>query len=241
MQAETTDARSAWEKWPRPPVGTDFPSDWVTLIHAFDEDRLRSTLITIACSPQVPAQRFILDAYRGDHLAERARLVARNRHEFRFNHVSQRVEDNLDQRLRGVEARDAALQVFGEINEAIESVRSSVTVDSSYGTKCNALHALMQIGRNILNSCHDLGDEVRKQFQNDSCLEAAMIDVIEVMFEAEKMHLRGYEKQDSPTVWDLSELDEDAADLHIFEKLSDVIELLCGGAQRKQGSDGDCQ
>lgn len=239
MQAETTDARSAWQNRPRPPIGADYPSDWITLIHAFDEDSLRSTLITIACNPQIPAERFILEAYRKGHLADRARLVEKNRQDFHFNHISQRVEDDLNREFRReTEAYNAAFDVAEDIGEAIASVRDAVTVDSSYGTKCNALHAIMQIGRHILSAPDTLGYEVRKHFQGDSCLEAAIIDVITVMFEDEKMHLRGFEDQASNTVSELYELNDDAAGLCVFESLPDAIDLLCGVAESDEESDG---
>lgn len=117
-----------------------------------------------------------------------------------------------------------ASETFYEMTAEISAIEEQVKAESSYGTKCNALHAILLIGRNILDAPMSYSDQLYELFQADSCLGDAMLSVVEKMSAIEvSTFLRGKERVTLDAIVDLHGWD-------MFEDLSGVIHCLRGEA-----------
>ncbi|KAF2968344.1 hypothetical protein GQX73_g5226 [Xylaria multiplex] len=85
-------------------------------------------------------------------------------------------------RLSSSKQFEMSSEVLSELRGCIESVSQETPNESSYGTKLNALEALRKIAKTILLSAGStLSQEIRKEFQWESCLGDAMLRIAESM------------------------------------------------------------
>ncbi|KAK5659484.1 hypothetical protein OQA88_685 [Cercophora sp. LCS_1] len=92
-------------------------------------------------------------------------------------------------RLSSSKQYDASFDAFEEILECITSIQRQTmgNTKSSYGTKLSALETLRKIAKTVLLGDDTLGHEVRKQFQWESALADAMLEITTSMTPEERL------------------------------------------------------
>lgn len=154
------------------------------MIAALSNETLRSLLITLASGdPSNLARATLMDTYTNHINHTRAQVLD-------FDYHSKSVWHTLNRsyytKLSSSKQYEAAFDVFEEIKASIETIASKTKKESSHATKLSALETLRKIAKTILLSDGDcLGSEVRKSFQSDTCLEDAMLGILESMTDDE--------------------------------------------------------
>ena len=90
-------------------------------------------------------------------------------------------------KLSGSKQYDASGDVCDKVGKCVKKIQKQVKANSPYGTKMNALEALLEIADTVLSAGDTLGYEVRKQFQWDDCVPAAMMAIAEFMTPEERL------------------------------------------------------
>ncbi|KAI0468900.1 hypothetical protein F4859DRAFT_489373 [Xylaria cf. heliscus] len=141
----------------------------------------------------------------------------------------------------GSKQYDCAWDAMSEVQGCITAIGEQTHAESSYGTKLNALETLRKIAKTVLLADDTLGYEVRKRFQETSCIADEMLRIVQLMSPEEQ--LRAGDTSD--TKGSLAEKVRwvcDEADAHCIlgsEDLYAVLDLLLGKSREGNGEAND--
>lgn len=134
------------------------------------------------------------------------------------------------------------LEKFSMMSEAVieEIGEQAGESPASFGTKQSGLEALRKIGNTTLLSCDTIGHEVRKQFQSDSALEDAMLEIVSNMSDEECQKMCDIKEGRTTFLEKLEELASVGKGYCVFEGLDEVISQLCNqGDFHEEGFESD--
>lgn len=134
-------------------------------------------------------------------------------------------------RLRDSQQYEMAGDVYWEVMNAIERIEKSCGPLASADTRFNGLSTLRKIGKTICLSGDGstIGREVRKDFQGESALERAMLQIVQGMGIEERWDVRGDDETDESLWPKLLELKELADPYCVMEGLQGVLDALESG------------
>ncbi|RYC61651.1 hypothetical protein CHU98_g4569 [Xylaria longipes] len=87
----------------------------------------------------------------------------------------------------GSKQYNSSWEAKSEVCDCITAIGEQTRAESSYGTKLSALETLRKIARTVLLADDTLGHEVRKQFQEDSCIADEMLRIAQSMSPEEQL------------------------------------------------------
>jgi len=201
--------------------------DFTPIISLLPSATIRALLLDAAqAHPDIA--RAIVSSHADILAAERAKVVD-------FDPYSKNAWYELNVRydkLSGSQQYDVAHEVEDSITGIIKSISRQTPDHACFSTKRSAMETLRKIGKTIClgNGC--IGHEVHKGFQYNSCLEDAMLRIVEGMSEEERDDLV-CEAADGEFLDKMVELGALKKGYCLFEGLDAVVALLEGV------SDGD--
>ena len=140
--------------------------------------------------------------------------------------------------MSGSRQYDMAGEVQAQVQDCIQTIRKGCSGYASFGTKKNGLETLRKIGKTICLSGGDvMGHEVQKDFQGESVLEEAMLEIVEGMVPVEVDELVLGGEPAGEWFGKVVELERLAEGYGLFEGLGDLIRLL-NGSEEDEG-DGE--
>ncbi|KAF2642393.1 hypothetical protein P280DRAFT_540217 [Massarina eburnea CBS 473.64] len=224
-----------------PPIlATEDLEEYINVLDAADGGALlKRMMLQLAISDPYTSE-FVRKNYDNVLAREQARIID-------FDHYSKSIWHTLNSNYRlmgSSNAYDISFKVQDDISEDIRSIGDDAgKKHASFGTKRSGLETLRKVGKTIcLSSNNTLGHEVQKQFHlGNTCLEDAMLAIVEAMSEDEKGRMCQIHDGRSTFLEKMEELDHLGDCYHVFGRLNDVITLLAGEEQDDENEDDEVE
>ncbi|KAI0096025.1 hypothetical protein GGR51DRAFT_544455 [Nemania sp. FL0031] len=163
---------------PAPPTTTATPVvDYNYMISQLDENIVRYIVATLApVSPGV--QAVVASAYNEKMQIIQTQVIDFDEYSKEAWHIlntSSYTEGS------GSKQFEASFDARSDVIACIDAIGEETPPESSYGTKLSAIETLRKIAKTILLAEDTLGSEVRKAFQDETCLGDIMVRIAESM------------------------------------------------------------
>ncbi|KAI9694248.1 MAG: hypothetical protein M1820_009106 [Bogoriella megaspora] len=247
-QAPTNQALVYQAPLPQAPICL-FPTDQVAVYQApppdsvydalsyLDGPEILQIVYTLLSHPD--SRTLVLSLINGTYNAKRA---AEQEEVVDFDHFSKSVWYSLNRKWtdpRGSKEYENAWHAYGEVTDAIQSIRGSSKSHTSFGTRESALVTLRKIGKSVILARDVLGAEVRKNFQCDDCFVSAMFSIAENMSPEDRQNIRNLDGGEF--VDKLEELVGLAKGKCIWEDLHEVLDVLLDRAPPREDRTDDSE
>lgn len=212
--------------------------DWKLHLDALDDQCTRA-ILAWAITESALARDM---AYRHGGAALQAEDARRRYEEQRnidFSSHARGVWNILSREYRGSQV-NAMYDAKCEVEEKITKIHDLARGRRSIGTKISALETLVEIGECITQATEIIGQEVRRDFQCNTCLEDAMIEILCEMVPDIQRQVAEMRYDDGDRFLDrVASLREESAGYCMMQGLKNVVKILEGAIGEASSEDDE--
>lgn len=205
--------------------------EYIETLHTIDKGFTVQDLLVHAATKDASTALTIRDLYNKHVQRQRAKIID-------FDRYSKVVWHTIHPRFpqsRDSEQDDVVFEVLRDVTQIITKIGDKASAKfTSFATKRSGLETLCKIGKTICLSDYGLGYEVRKQFEHETALEDAMIDIVFTMNDEERVEMCAVSDGRSTFLQKMELLRRFGGECGLFDGLGRVLVNLGG----RVGGDG---